>query len=172
VIIVGYALARFFRERLLATTQEEGAPGTWWARLIAWLRTLWGLWQNWRQGAQEALARQLAQRTGGQSGSGRLRHFLSLRRLSPRDLVRYFYLSAAKRAAQAGQPRRPEQTPYEYRQALDGRFPELEPDLTGLTEAFIQARYTPRPVAEEDADAVKSLWHRIKAALRRRRTSA
>jgi hypothetical protein len=172
LIIVGYALTRFFRERLLASTEEEGATGSWWARLIAWLRTLWGLWQNWRKGAQEALARQLAQRRGQQPGSGRLPRFLSLRRLSPRDLVRYFYLSAAKRAAQAGQPRRPEQTPYEYRQALDGRFPDLEPDLTGLTEAFIQARYTPRPVAEEDADAVKSLWQRIKAALRQRRASA
>ena len=169
--IAGYALVRFFRERLQPSDGEEGPTGGWWTRLLAWLRTLWGLWQNWQGSVREAVARQIARRSGQQVGGGRLPRFLSLRSLSPRDLVRYFYLSTTKRAAQAGQPRRPEQTPYEYKAALDGRFPELEPDLTGLTDAFIEARYTPRSVEQEEADAVKSIWQRIKAALRRRRAS-
>jgi hypothetical protein len=84
-------------------------------------------------------------------------------------MVRFFYLSAARRAARAGQPRRSGQTPYEYQDSLDERFPELEPDLEGLTGAFIQARYAPHPVEQEDVAAVKPLWERVKAALRRRR---
>ncbi|HSJ55566.1 MAG TPA: DUF4129 domain-containing protein, partial [Anaerolineae bacterium] len=75
------------------------------------------------------------------------------------------------RAAQAGAPRRPGQTPYEYRQALDERFPDLEPDLEGLTEAFIVARYSRQTLEEEEAEAVRPLWQRIKAALRRKRAT-
>jgi hypothetical protein len=92
-----------------------------------------------------------------------------LRGLSPREWVRYFYLSAASRAARAGKPRKPAETPYEYREALRDQFPELEPDLSGLTEAFIEARYSQQPIEEDDLQAVKPLWQRIKAALRRRR---
>ncbi|HSJ53056.1 MAG TPA: DUF4129 domain-containing protein, partial [Anaerolineae bacterium] len=77
-----------------------------------------------------------------------------------------------RRAAQAGQPRRPAQTPYEYEASLGGQFPDLEPDLSGLTEAFVEARYSPEPVEPEDVDRVKPLWQRVKAALRRRRDSS
>jgi hypothetical protein len=84
-------------------------------------------------------------------------------------MIRYFYLSVARRASQAGQSRAPGETPYEYRAALDRQFPELEPDLEGLTDAFVEARYSQRPVQEEDAQAVKPLWQRIKAILQRRR---
>jgi hypothetical protein len=85
-------------------------------------------------------------------------------------LVRYFYLSTVRRAAKAGQPREPAQTPYEYEADLGRRFTDLEPDLSGLTEAFIEARYGHQPVESEDAEAVKPLWQRIKAVLRRARS--
>jgi hypothetical protein len=84
-------------------------------------------------------------------------------------MVRFFYLSAARRAAQAGKPRRSGQTPYEYQDSLDQQFPELEPDLEGLTDAFVQARYGSQLVQQQDAMAVKPLWQRVKAALRRHR---
>jgi hypothetical protein len=83
--------------------------------------------------------------------------------------VRYYYLSVTSRAAQAGQPRKPAETPYEYRQVLQERFPELEPDMSGLTEAFVEARYSQQSIEEDDLQAARSLWQRIKAALRRRR---
>jgi len=44
-----------------------------------------------------------------------------------------------------------------------------DPDLDGLTEAFVKARYSQEPVAQQEAEAVKPLWQRIKAALRRQR---
>ena len=171
LVIVGYALYRFVRDRFGILAEEEGAEQTWWGRFLVWLRDLWRQWRTWRHEAQDRLARRRAGRKKA-SIAATLSRFLSLRRLPPRELVRYFYLSAAKRAAQAGQPRRPGQTPYEYQATLDGRFPDLEPDLTGLTDAFVQARYSHQPVHKEDAQAAKPLWQRIKAALRRRRVGA
>jgi hypothetical protein len=83
-------------------------------------------------------------------------------------LIRYFYLSSERRAAAVGRPRAEGETPYEYQASLDQSFPELEPDLEGLTEAFIAARYSRAAVHKQQADAVKPLWQRIRAALRKR----
>lgn len=170
IAVVVYALFRFARDRLRgrgAAAGSERAQGLW-GRVRRLLRDLWRRWWGWLQGVQQRVVRRLAGRRHPSAEPGAPGRFLSLRRLSPRDLVRYFYLSAARRAARAGQPRRPGQTPYEYRQELERRFPELEPDLDGLTHAFVQARYSRRPVNEGDAQAVKPLWQRIRAALRRR----
>jgi hypothetical protein len=169
LVIVVYALLRFLRDRFGLFDRGEAAKGTWWGRFLAWLHSLWQQWRTWRQGVQASLVRRWAGRRAVQSaGQGLFRH-VPLRRLSPREKVRFFYLSAARRAAQAGQPRRPGQTPSEYRASLESRFPDLEPDLTGLTDAFIEARYDRRPVQAQDAEAVEPLWKRIKAALRRKR---
>ena len=115
------------------------------------------------------LGQRRLQHGGGPSSRSPGTRFWSLRRLSPRDMVRYFYLSTVRRAGQAGQPRIPGQTPYEYEADLGERFTELEPDLSGLTEAFVRARYGYEAVETADAEAVKPLWQRIKAALRRAR---
>jgi hypothetical protein len=162
--IAGYALIRFVRERLV---RGEGQGG-WWNRLLAWLRGLAQQWRTWRQEVQTRLGQRLARRQGVPPHIRAPGSFLSLRRLPPRELIRYFYLSTLRRAAQAGQPRRPAQTPYEYEADLNRALPELEPDLSGLTGAFITARYSPQPMQPEEAQAAKSFWQRIKEALRRR----
>jgi hypothetical protein len=170
--IVGYALYRFVRDRLGPWAESEQVEGTWWGRFLGWLQSLWQWIQNWRRGVQAQLRRRLMPREREGAGSLSPFRFVSLRRLSPRQLVQYFYLSTERRAAQAGQPRGSAQTPYEYQAELDRRFPEIEPDLDGLTEAFVEARYSRQPVQEEEAAAVKTLWQRIKAALVRRRRGA
>jgi hypothetical protein len=167
--IVGYAVVRFVRDRF-DLEAWEGAEGVgWWARLLHWLRSVWRRWWVWREETQARLARRLAERRAAGEGRGWLPQLRLLRGLSPRDLVRYFYVSVVRRADQAGQSRRPGQTPYEFQESLQDRYPDLEPDLGRLTDAFIVARYSRRPVEEEDAEAVKTPWQRIKAALRRRR---
>jgi hypothetical protein len=166
--IVLYALRRFLQDRLGGVDERE-MEGSWWGRLLAWLRDLWRRWWTWQEGVQDRLARRRVRGDGEGPITARLSRFFFPGRLPPRELVRYFYLSAARRAAEVGQPRGPGQTPSEYRAALDHRFPELEPDLEGLTAAFIEARYGNRPLQTEDAEAVRPLWQRVKAALRRRR---
>jgi hypothetical protein len=88
--------------------------------------------------------------------------------LPAREQIRYFYLSTVRRAAQAGQARNPNQTPLEYRRSLDLQFPDLEPDLSGLTDAFLEARYSAKPLQAEDAQVAKTFWQRLRAALRAR----
>ena len=166
--IVGYAVVRFARDRMGLWSGGEAA-GTWWSRFLDWLRALWRRWRRWGREAQGRLAGRLAREEGRGEGRRPLWGFFFPGRLPPRERVRYFYLSMARRAAQAGHPRRPGQTPYEYRSALDEHFADLEPDLDGLTEAFVRARYSQQPVAQQEAEAVKPLWRRIKAALRRQR---
>jgi hypothetical protein len=165
--VIIYALVRFARERL-ALDLGTG-DGSIWSQLRDWLHALWRAFIRWRQTQRERRLERQASKSTQSRVPLAIARLLSLRSLSPRQLVRYFYLSVERRAAQAGQPRRPGQTPYEYQDALDTRFPDLEPDLTGLTEAFVRARYSPQSIDREDADAAKPLWQRIKAALRRRR---
>jgi hypothetical protein len=167
--IIGYALYRFLKDRFEKLDESEADRDSWWNRIFGWLRSLWRRWHAWREEVRQERTLRRADRQRGQAGPSGLSRFFSLRRLPPRELIRYFYLSAARRAAQAGQPRQPGQTPLEYEASLDERFPELEPDLYGLTGAFVEARYSDHSVQREDAEAVKPLWQRIKAALRRRR---
>jgi hypothetical protein len=167
--IVVYALRRFLKERLGGLSDRDDLQGNWWGRLLAWLRDLVRRWRGWGEAVGGRLARRRAE--GEEAGpiAARLSRFFFPGRLPPRELIRYFYLSIARRASQAGQARAPGETPYEYRATLDQHFPDLEPDLEGLTDAFVEARYSQRPVQREDAMAVKSLWQRIKSALQRRR---
>jgi hypothetical protein len=165
--IVGYATLRFLRDRAGLLTEGGKGQGLW-VRLLDWLRRLRRHWGILGHQAQARLARLRPERAAARPAPSALSRFLSLRRLPPRERVRYFYLSAERRAAAAGQPRSPGQTPYEYQASLDGCFPELEPDLAGLTEAFIEARYSHQPIGQPEAEAVKPLWQRIKALLRRR----
>lgn len=169
--IAGYALVRFVRERWPVLEEDEEGEARGWRRLLAWLRALWRHWRGWRREALEGWARRRSA-AARRRAARRPARFFSLRSLGPRELVRYFYVSTTRRAAQAGQPRRPSQTPYEYEASLGEQFPDLEPDLSGLTEAFVEARYGRATVEPEDVERVKPLWQRIKAALRRRRETA
>jgi hypothetical protein len=168
--ILTYSVYRFYRDRVGSLSDEALSTG-WWGRIAAWLKDMWHRWRLWRQGIQERLVRPRAERKPERTRRPSPFRFFFPGRLPPREQVRYFYLSAEKRAGEAGRARRPGQTPYEYRVSLDESFPDLEPDLTGLTDAFVHARYSALPVQKEQAEAVKPLWQRIKTALRRRRLS-
>ncbi|HRI57781.1 MAG TPA: DUF4129 domain-containing protein, partial [Anaerolineae bacterium] len=92
--------------------------------------------------------------------------FIRLAGLPPRAQVRYFYLSTLRRAADQGIARRPAQTPREFVEDLERTWPESELDVQSLTEAFISARYDAAEISSDEARQVKSVWERIKRALR------
>jgi hypothetical protein len=171
LLIVVYVVYHFVSERLGFLAQIEVDEETWRGRFWIWLKSLWRRWQDWRRGVQAQLRQRRTPKREKRVGRISPFRYVSLRRLSPRQLIQYFYLSAERRAAQAGQARKASQTPYEYGADLDQRFPELGQDLEGLTTAFVEARYSPQPVEKGDAEAVKPLWQRIRAALRRKRLS-
>jgi hypothetical protein len=167
--IVVFALRRFLKDRWSILSGRDDLQVTWWGRILAWLRDLWRRWRGWGQDLQQRLSGGRVKREEAASPVARISRFFFPGRLPPRALICYFYLSTTRRASQAGRSREPGETPYEYQSTLDRQFPELEPDLEGLTDAFVKARYSQRPVEAGDAAAIKPLWQRIKAALQRRR---
>lgn len=92
--------------------------------------------------------------------------FLNLRRLDPRQKVYFYYLALLRRSGESGLPRRLSQTPSEFASSLERALPAAEPDIDALTEAFIEARYTPRPVEPEKANRVQKIWEHLRKVLR------
>lgn len=93
--------------------------------------------------------------------------FLSLRNLSPREKVMFYYLAMVRRGGEAGYPRQPGQTPVEYSQELRNQLPEIESELGMITGEFNEARYSRREIQGEEAGQVQQIWQRIRKALRR-----
>jgi hypothetical protein len=90
-----------------------------------------------------------------------------LSRLSPRELIAYYYRATLQRAAQRGVRRRPGQTPSEYQATLTARLPEASEDVGQLTDMFVRARYAPRPISPDDTRLSRTAFERIRNALRR-----
>ena len=95
--------------------------------------------------------------------------FLRLNSLSPRDQVRYYYLALVRRAGEQGLKRPNSKTPLEYAQELKNTWPESDHELEELTDAFIEARYSPQPIEKEEANLVRELWQTLKLRLRSRK---
>jgi hypothetical protein len=133
---------------------------------LAWmLRRLGLLWEDSR-----AWAAQVTERARAvlrlRSMAPRLRMpALRLRRLAPRELVLYFYRSTVRRAAERGLRRRGGQTPYEYRATLAQHLPEVEQEIDELTESFVVAQYSPRPVGPDEARRARRPWERVRRRL-------
>lgn len=144
-------------------------------RKLQWLvARLWAYLKLWGRGVQ-SLARNIqvslpGWRTPATDESTRQPwRFIRVGGLPPREQVRYFYLSTLRRAADQGIVRRPAQTPQEFVHDLEQTWPETELDVEALTEAFVVARYDVAEISPDEAQQVKSVWERIKRALRGKR---
>lgn len=142
--------------------------------IFRFLGKLWeAVWKSLTGIAEDAgeLRDDLVQRLFGRLGAIRqpLGRLLGLGGLSPRERIRYLYLTILSRAAGRGIGRKRDQTPYEYEGVLTPRIPDAEEDVVQLTEAFVAARYSRRPVADGDIAPVYEAWLRLRAALRRAR---
>ena len=143
-------------------------------KLLRLLARLWAYLKSWGRGVQ-SMARSIqislpgrrAQPTG--ESTRQPWRFIRVGGLSPREQVRYFYLSTLRRAADQGVVRRPAQTPVEFVEDLESTWPETELDVEALTEAFVIARYATAEISPDEAQQVKSVWERIKRALRGKR---
>jgi hypothetical protein len=87
----------------------------------------------------------------------------------PRRIVLALYTMMAARAAQQGLERRAGQTASEYGLKLREGLPDVSPDVQGLTEAFLRARYSRQVIRAEDAGVARRAWGRIRGQLRRLR---
>lgn len=145
-------------------------------KLASLLGLVWAQIKGWARGAQ-SLARSIqvnlpGRRSPETSANARQSwRFIRLGGLPPREQVRYFYLSTLRRAADQGIVRRPAQTPGEFVQELESTWPEAEMDVEALTAAFVTARYDTIEISADEARQAKSVWERIKRALRSKRKS-
>jgi hypothetical protein len=92
--------------------------------------------------------------------------FVSLRRLSPRERIVFFYLALLRRGQESGLARKPSQTPYTYAERLRLELPGVEEELNNLTAEFVEARYSRHEVSSEQVSLVRRAWARIRRVLK------
>jgi hypothetical protein len=92
--------------------------------------------------------------------------FLNLRRLDPRQSIRFFFFALLRRGAERGTVRRPSQTPREYAALLSREEPLIRDELGELSRAFEEARYTVHPLGPQEAGRVRRVWDTIRSTLR------
>lgn len=139
-------------------------------KLVQALRRLWRFLQEHLTRVSKTIRQQIprrliARRRARQQPAQPLR-LLRLSALSPRERVRYHYLSVLQRARQQGFPRRRTQTPYEYNAVLSPHLPQAQEDFEQLTQSFVEARYSAHPIDREQERYVRTHRDRVKAALR------
>jgi Domain of unknown function (DUF4129) len=134
------------------------------ALVLAWLARLG---RRAGRGAAEAVRLLTRARLGGPGRRGRARLGGLLPGRDPRWIVIATYGLLVARAGERGLERRTGQTALEYRQRLRESVPQAAADVDQLTEAFVRARYGPRPVGAEDASLARRCWEHIRAQLRR-----
>ncbi|MBS1251269.1 MAG: hypothetical protein MAG451_00301 [Anaerolineales bacterium] len=164
--IMVYTLRSYlgYRGELLGEVRTR----SWVARLWAFLTELWRRIRHAAGDSVEPLRRRLAELApeGVDIGARRLWRWRRLSSMNPRERIQYYYLSFQHRGEKAGRPRRKGETPHEYSGSLRQKKPEVEPDLTQLTDAFIEARYSLHAITGERAGLLHETWNRIKRALR------
>ena len=169
VALLVASLLFFLRERgyRLNIEQARNQVGT----AVGWLREWWlRLTGRARRTRREWVARWRAARATPSPATPPIPtrpRFFRLGALSPRDQVRYYYLALVRRAGERGVARQDNQTPLEYGRHLAEAWPEADDDLGALTDAFLEARYSPQPVKRTAAGAIRERWNRVKARLRR-----
>lgn len=160
------AVSFFLRER--GVRLNTAVLQRFWQRLLQWLQMTWKeaghQVQDWQQAVRTRLQRQPKEDTENQPPW----RFIRLNSLSPREQIRYFYLSTVKRASNKGVARQQAETPLEFAQDLKENWPEAEEDVDALTDAFLEARYGRSPIEKEDVNPVKKRWRQVKSSLRRR----
>ena len=165
LVIIGFSVARFVKE-------HGGFQATFRKIPIAnWLFFVWQWLSNNADKARRTLSRAIAdawQSIVSRSEGKRLfprPNWISLRSLEPRRQIYFFYLAMIRRGGEQGVERKPSQTPSEYAVTLESALPSVSEDVHSITEAFVEARYSPRKINSKEANLVKTAWKRVRRAL-------
>jgi hypothetical protein len=166
LIIAGYVVAQYLRRHPEMVDWLKHLPG------MSLLARAWRKLRGWFGGLSQQIenlreARRRAQRPTAAQSASAPRRWINLRKLSPRQQVQFYYLAMLRRGSEHGHARQPTQTPYEYARALESQIPEIDQDVDGLTEEFLEARYSRHNIPLEHVGLVRRYWERIKRALKR-----
>jgi hypothetical protein len=169
IAIVVYSIRQYLRQHEGFTNFLHRRPILrWLLHIWRWLKDLFGGIHKGIVDAVAANLERIRRRRSGIKNWGRS-GFINPRRLDPRQRVYFFYLALIRRGNESGLTRSLSQTPYEYASTLADALPDVDEDVDALTEAFVEARYTPWDVEEQKANLVKIYWDRVRRALRSKR---
>lgn len=165
--VIGFAIVYYFQQRKDLWKTLRSMP------LLEPFRHFWRIVRDWLKSVNQGLAavvdaglhriRSLrVSRSGGDDRVG----FLSLRKLSARQRVFFYYLAMLRRGGERGLPRLQDQTPFEYAQELSNRVPEAQAEVTTLTQNFVEAKYSLHEVTTQHVGIVRQSWERIKKELK------
>jgi hypothetical protein len=164
------AVVLWLGRELLHHWQSIGPWGSTEGGFFAWLAKLWrALLGRWRglQARVQRLARRPGRAVEGETTAATLGWWGRWRARTAQERVRRLYLLLLERARVAGHGRSPSQTPYEYQKRLSPYVTGDEEALEGITQAFVQARYTPRQFQGDEVELLHRLWERLRRRLRR-----
>jgi hypothetical protein len=166
--VVGYSVYIYFNQNKALVTKLRQVRG------FRWLSKAWEwLVSRFRVGVVHGHGMVL---DGLRRWRDSLRHrpmaepggYLSLRRLNPRQKVVFYYLALLRRMDEVKLPRAGWQTPGEYENYLRRQLPEVEEELSDITEIFCEARYSQHSVAEGQIKVVRAAWEQVRKFLRSR----
>ncbi|MDQ5824265.1 MAG: DUF4129 domain-containing protein [Chloroflexota bacterium] len=80
--------------------------------------------------------------------------------------IRRIYGRLEAAASRMGHPRKPGQTPLEYQSVLASAISEHRPEITEITSAYVQSRYSARPASEGAARSVAEAWKRLEPSMK------
>ena len=162
--IVFYVMRSYLRDRpeLLQALTSLGPMRA----LRDFLAGLWRRLRGLAQAVNERIPRRLSLRRGRGGPAEKPFRFFRLGALSPRQRVLYYYLSVLRRAGRQGFPRGRAQTPREYDATLRPHLPEVQQEMSRLTEDFVEARYSRHPVDRQREQEIRARWRQVKVALR------
>jgi hypothetical protein len=165
--VIGYLIYQYVQRNPVLKAALQQLPV--WQRLARWWRRVRRLLGVWGKRMTTALqVRRAARSTPTARSSASARRWINPRRLSPREQIQFYYRALLRRGSERGLPRQPAQTPLEYAHDLQQRVPEVDEDVSALTDEFVEARYSQHAIEPERVNAVRRYWARIKAALKRR----
>jgi hypothetical protein len=164
------AAARQLRDRL-GRRQLRGALAVL-AVLAGWYEELWQAAGQWLGGWLKQAATVPAEAVGALLGeAGALGRFLPFRGRAPaepRAALRYYFGRLQAEAGRRGLRREAGATAAEYAARLAEAAPDRAAEIAGLVAAYEQARYSPEPVAPEQASFARRTWVSIIRAIGRR----
>lgn len=154
--------------RYLRYQQATGQWGDVLRSIRQWLVRVWrGLLGQWRGIYRRMGASSLAQmekpEPEEERASPRWRRLWQA--TTARERVRRLYSLMLRHAANVGHPRSPTQTPYEYATLLRPHVIEEQEALEGLTQAFVEARYSKRDFEDQEITMLRRLLARLRKAL-------
>jgi hypothetical protein len=166
--VVGYSVYIYFNQNKGLVTKLRRVRG------FRWLSKAWEwLVSRFRVGVVQGsgmvmdglrrLRDTFHQRTKVEPGG-----YLNLRRLGLRQKVVFYYLALLRRTGEAKLPRADWQTPNEYESYLRRHLPEVEQELSSMTEVFVEVRYSQHSVAESQIKTIRFAWEQVRKYLRSR----